>query len=344
MMAERQGRKWQITINNPADKGTTHEGIKQTLSAIRSVVYYCLADEIGLEQGTPHTHIFIAAKSGIRFSTVKKLFPEAHIEQAHGTSEENKAYIEKSGKWADDPKKDTSIEGTFEEWGEMPVERQGARTDLAMLYELVKDGKSNFEILEEYPDFMLRISDIEKTRQIIRAEEYRTTFRNLEVTYIWGATGTGKTRSVMEQYGYENVFRVTDYAHPFDQYAGQDILLCDEFHSQYKASEILDLMDGYPLELPCRYANKVACFTKVFLISNIDLAAQYPNIQYDSPAVWEAILRRIHKVVKFFKDGHTAEYSTHDYFHGLVEIEDEGNLPFADPPPEPPPECEQQKL
>jgi len=48
--------------------------------------------------------------------------------------------------------------------------------------------------------------------------------------------------------------------------------------------------------LPCRYANKVACYTKVYLISNIPLEKQYTNIQLDCPKTWDAFLARIDHV------------------------------------------------
>lgn len=35
----------------------------------------------------------------------------------------------------------------------------------------------------------------------------------------------------MEKYGYANVFRVTNYKHPFDQYKGQDDIMFEEFQS-----------------------------------------------------------------------------------------------------------------
>ena len=213
----------------------------------------------------------------------------------------------------------------------MPVERQGARTDLEMLYEMVKDGKSNYEIMEDHPDFLTRLTDIERVRQTIRAEEFRTTFRHMSIAYLWGPTGSGKTRSVMESNGYENVYRVTEYEHPFDGYAGQEVLVLDEFRSQLKISEILNLLDGYPLELRCRYTNKIACFDRVFIISNVDLLDQYPVIKVDQPATWAAFLRRIHKVVKFFSGGHTREYSMNDYLHGFVEVDrnEAKDLPFS---------------
>ena len=44
-MADKQGRKWQITINNPQDKGLDHDTIKLALDDLRSLDYYCVADE-----------------------------------------------------------------------------------------------------------------------------------------------------------------------------------------------------------------------------------------------------------------------------------------------------------
>ena len=57
MEKDTQSRKWQITINNPLEKGFTHDRIKEILSSLK-LVYWCMADEIG-ENGTYHTHIYI---------------------------------------------------------------------------------------------------------------------------------------------------------------------------------------------------------------------------------------------------------------------------------------------
>lgn len=306
-----QGRKWQITINTPMEKGLTHEAIKATLSELKSVVYWCMSDEIGLEQQTPHTHVFIASNSGIRFSTLKKRFSEAHIEQANGTSQENRAYVEKSGKWADDSKADTSIAGTFEEWGELPNEPgPGFRSDIAQVYTLITEGKSNAEIIAENPNLAIHIGRMDKIRTDFLEAQYRDTFRDLTITYIFGPTETGKTRSVMDKHGYSNVYRVTDYDHPFDRYNLSSVLLFDEFRSSLRIQDMLNYLDGYPLLLPARYAQRVACYTEVFIISNIDLKNQYRNIQIDEPVTWQAFLRRIHKVVEFFPNKPPVEHGS----------------------------------
>lgn len=305
-----QGRKWLLTINNPTEKGLDHKAIQEILTQFPSLLYWCLADEKG---ETEHTHVFFALEHPTRFSTIKRRFPTAHIDRAEGTAAECRAYVQKSGKWAESDKAETSIPGTFEEWGELPIERQGERTDLALLYQMIKDGMSNYEIMEANPDYLVSLDRVERARQAVREQQYRETFRKLEVTYLWGPTGVGKTRSVMEKYSYSGVYRVTDYAHPFDSYAGEDVLLLDEYGSNFKIRDLLNYLDGYPLTLPARYSNRVACYTKVYIISNICLSKQYTDIQWDSPATFAALLRRIHKVIHYTAPGEFQEFDTQEY-------------------------------
>lgn len=321
MPKDKQSRKFQLTFNNPLEKALSHEKIKEILGTMKSVVYWCMSDEIGRQQKTYHTHLFLYSSSGIRFSTIKNRFPQAHIELAKGTAIDNRNYVFKEGKWENHKKAETKIPDTQEEWGEIPIERQGARNDLADLYDMIKDGLSNCAIMEENPEHLMVLDKIEKARQTIREEEFRTIFRNLEVTYIWGSTGTGKTKGVMEKYGYTNVYRVTDYAHPFDAYQGEDILLLDEYNSNFKIRELLNYLDGYPLGLPCRYTNRVACYTKVYIISNLCLSQQYVAEQSIDSMTFAALLRRIQKVIRYDGFGEFVEYTTADYIRSIYEGE-----------------------
>lgn len=337
-----QSRKWLITINNPKDHDFEHDKIKDELNKMDSVDYWCMSDEIG-QEGTYHTHLFIYSDGGIRFSTVKRRFPPSHIDKCNGTAVENRNYCYKDGEkynkdydsgnyeYIDEKgklHKGTNYTDTHEEDGIMPVERQGARNDLKAIYDMVKNGISTYEIMDNNPKTLTMIDHIEKARMIINQEKYKNTWRNLEVVYIWGVTGTGKTRSVMERFGYENVYRVTDYDHPFDSYKCQDIVLFEEFRSSLRIDDMLKYLDGYPIELSARYNNKVACFTKVFICTNIDLRNQYRNIQRDEKMTWDAFIRRIHKV-KVFTGDDVKEYETKKY------LDDEwrfhfGSTPFAE--------------
>ena len=294
-------RKFQLTINNPTQHGYDHSRIKSILASFSGLVYWCMCDEIG-EQRTPHTHIFMVSRNSVMFDTLHKRFYGAHIEQANGSNQENRDYVRKEGKWLEDAKHETNLADTFEEWGELPPDRTKGETQAQQIMQMVTDGKTNSEIIAEIPGAYNKLPYIEQARQTLLNERFKDTWRNLQVTYIWGQTGAGKTRSVMEHYGYSNVYRVTDYSHPFDGYNGQDVILFEEFRSSLPLSAMLNYLDGYPVELPCRYCNKVACFTKVFLISNIPLDKQYTNVQREEPESWNAFRRRIDSVLMLSKD------------------------------------------
>lgn len=78
----------------------------------------------------------------------------------------------------------------------------------------------------------------------------------------------------------------------------------------------MNYLDGYPLKLEARYSDKTACYTKLYIISNISLEEQYPNIRDEQREVWKAFLRRIKRVI-YFKDSHNIIHydSVEQYFH-----------------------------
>ena len=329
-----QGRKWQLTLNNPIEKGFNRERIKAEFCNLQSAVYWCMADEKGAEEETPHTHIFIAFSSAVRFSTLKNNFQPAHIERVNGTSQENRDYIAKTGKWKDTVKGETHIEGSFEEWGELPLERQGNRNVESAIIERIQDGATNAEILLEF-DYLRGMRDVEFVRQTLKQEQYRDKWRTIETVYIWGKTGTGKTRSVMDGHGYHNVYAVNNYKYPFDGYAGESVMLFDEFNSSFRIQDMNNYLDGYPISLPARYSNKQACYEKVFIISNLDLHYQYRGEQQNQSEVWTAFIRRIHKVVHFMPDGTRREYNTNAYLYGRdtwTELPADTPTPFESDP------------
>ena len=77
-----QSRKWQLTINHPADCGMDHGKIVEQLQLFHPA-YFCMADEIATT-GTYHMHVYVFAHSPMRFSTLKRRFPTAHIKQHSG--------------------------------------------------------------------------------------------------------------------------------------------------------------------------------------------------------------------------------------------------------------------
>lgn len=273
-----------------------------------------MADEIGLNEKTPHTHIFVCFSSRVRFSTIQKHFKQAHIEKCRGLVSENVNYIKKAGKWKD-IKGGTQVEGSFEEYGQKPPDSKGSNFDLSELYNMINDGMTNAEILACNQDYIMQIDKLDKIRTIILQDRYKDEIRlNLKVTYIYGETGTGKTRGVLERHGNANVYRVTDYLHPFENYNSNTVICFDEFRSSIKLKDMLLYCDIYPIELPARYANKFACYETVYIISNWALEKQYSELQKDDKESWNAFLRRIHEVQIYTHEGITTYNSVQEYF------------------------------
>lgn len=310
-MANSRSRKYQLTLNNPLEHGYSHQHIKECMEEIK-YIYFCMSDEIGAEEQTPHTHLYFVCKNAVQFSKVKKLFPTAHIEKTLGSSQENRDYIRKEGKYLNSDKKETNLPDTFEEYGEMPLDKSAKNETISeQVLEMLEDGYSITDIIKRFPSYTTKINQLEKARQLVLEEKYRD-WRDVEVTYISGETATGKTRYVMDTYGYPNVYKITNYKNPFDNYNGQDVILFDEFRSSLPLADMLQYLDGYPCRLPARFADKAAVFTKAFIVSNIDLDKQYPNIQIEDKLSWNAFIRRINNVKKFIRNNGEMPFASED--------------------------------
>lgn len=305
-----QARKWTLTINNPLEAGLDHDSIRDILLRF-SPSYYCMADEIATT-GTHHTHIFMFSPSPVRFSTIKARFPTAHIEKAYGSARTNRDYITKSGKWADTAKAETSVIGAFEEWGNLLAEKEEESPEMFALIQELREGKTIMEIVNDNPKLSFRIRDIEILRQTILEEKYSAENRKLEVTYLYGASGTGKTWGIFAKHDPRSICRITDYGGKngvrFDAYHCQDVLVLEEFHSQIPISAMLNYLDIYPLTLPARYTDRVACYTTVYITSNIPLSEQYMDIQRYQLETWRAFLRRVQNITEYLPDGSTIRH------------------------------------
>lgn len=309
MASNPQSRKWILTINNPQDCGLDHDGMTALLRLF-CPDYFCMADEIA-KTGTFHTHIFLYSRSPIRFSTLKNRFPTAHVEKAMGSAADNRAYIRKEGKWLTDEKAETSVQGSFYEFGTLPSESEEKDPKMFRLLQNVKEGLTTTEIIDESPSFAFKSRDIDTLREAYLAEQYRTQNRELTVTYLYGASGTGKTSGIYKNHPASEICRITDYNTKngvrFDGYHGQDVLVFEEFNSQIPIEAMLNYLDVYPLLLPARYSDRTACYTKVYITSNIPLDEQYITVQHNRPETWRAFLRRIHHVFVYGQDGTVEE-------------------------------------
>ena len=293
----RQARRFCITINNPTE---TDEQMSEYLKSLEHIKYFIFSREKGDKEGTIHLQMFLIFTIGKRFSTIKKLFPKAHIENAKGTNTQNRDYCSKS---------DTHISGPFE-YGEFAD--QGARTDLKYFFDMVNAGATDYELQCLYPKlYEKNVSKIAAFRNAKIQSDYSKKLReDLIVTYVYGSTGVGKTYCILKKYDKGSFYRITDYERdPWQDYIDQKVVVFDEFRSQFPMVNMLHFLDIYPVSLPARFANKITCYNMLFIISNIPPSAQYKNYKVDEPETYKALNRRIHHVVYLTKDKCTVEKS-----------------------------------
>lgn len=236
------------------------------------------------EGGYRHFQVFAQGRRQ-RFSTLKKKMKavglgDAHMEPRKGSVSEAVGYCSK----------EMTRDGDGFGFGtidrhEKEDSKQGERTDLQRLKARAESGETVNQILlsEDGAAAARYLGWLRATCEAAQAKRYRTAVRDgLEVCYLYGATGAGKTTHVYESEGIEHIYTVTDYSHPFDNYEGEQVLLLDEFAGQISMPSILKILDKWPVQLSARYANKWAAYSKVWVVSNlppVDLYTYSPESQ-----------------------------------------------------------------
>lgn len=300
-----QSRKWLITINNPLQAGLTRERILEIIATLASVSYFAIVDEIG-ESKTPHTHVFLYSKSPVRFTTLQRKFKIAHIDKCIGTCSENRDYLLKSGKWANTSKSETTVEGSFAEYGTMPKEKdEKVSEDLLLLLEKVEEGKSIREILSEMPKYAMHTRNLEALKSKYYAEKFLTEKRKVSVIYIYDVDGSYSRKDIYD--AETNICRISSYRAngiSFDAYHYQDAILFDNFEGQINVRDLLSFLDGYPIFLPARYEDRIACYTTAYIVSS-----KNPKLLYSDRNL-ERSIEKLLKLIDCYlvcKDGITTE-------------------------------------
>lgn len=278
----RQYRKFQLTQNNPEQYGLTAQTMREKVLTMEGIQYACGCEEIS-ESGTPHIHIFFFAPGKKRFSVIKKRFPHAHIEAAYGSCVENRDYIAKSGKWEDDHKSDTKVEGSFWEHGMLPSERAEKEPDMTTIMDMIEDGATTSEIVKRFPKYALQTRKIDELQATLRGTTYNELMRDVHVTYILGPNTVDKIGIVYQRHAAKDICRIAYYPErkrlpSFDSYQSQPVLIFDNFIGQIPLDTMRYFLDKYPVILPSRYADKTACYSDVYIISDIP-----PDVLYCKP-------------------------------------------------------------
>lgn len=223
----------------------------------RGKLKYCImGEEIAPSTGKLHWQGFMILKDRMSDNAVKKFLEGRHGEMMYEDSsiEANQVYCKKGNK-------------IVLEFGKAPKGR-GHRTDMEDLRDMIVQRVPLRDIFEEMPGQFIRYN-----RGIERAYDMYEQKRNweMDVRIYWGAPGTGKTRSVHDEFGDDLYVKMNGKW--WDDYKGETCVLIDDFDPENCFDSTFDwylkLLDRYQMKVEykggsCQFRSKVIIFTSNF--------------------------------------------------------------------------------
>lgn len=264
MMVRRLARGWCFTINN-----YTFDDILSLF--VLDVDYLVFGFETGDKNGVSHIQGYLYVKNKIDFSTLQKVMVRAHLIKARGTLKQNYDYCGKSGE--------------FYSFGDYSVEqpRQGSRTDLSSLQELLK-VKPISEVAEErFVEYMRygRMMEVYKSRMMPLRTEMPI------VEWIYGSPGVGKTRYALQRC---KTFYIKDETKWWDGYEQQEAIILDDYDGQWPFRSFLRLLDRYPYRGEIKGGTVQINSPYIIITADKSISDMYPLL---TPMEMKQLRRRI---------------------------------------------------
>lgn len=207
------------------------------------IKYITWGVEVCPDTGRQHYQGFVILKSPQRLNAAKTIIgasKECHLEKKRGSRDQARDYCHK----------ECSKEAPAFEWGQF---------DANTMESLFK--KPLGELKSDYPEFYCRYY-----RGLERLQPKGPKWRDVQVHVLWGESGSGKTRQVMEL---DDVYKIDPPYKWWDGYEGESILLIDDFQEgDIPNGELKHLLDGYRHRLETKGSHLWALWTKIYITSN----------------------------------------------------------------------------
>jgi hypothetical protein len=235
--------------------------------------------------GAPRFHWQLYIEMNVRSSAaqVRAAFGwrpnEVWLAPRYGTQQDAIAYTQKQDSAVTDERGESR-------WAEIG-ERRGP--DAAALWpaleQQVQAGASYADIADV--NFKAAVMYASGLQKAIAAIQNKTApqWRDVKVYYLYGGSGTGKTRYVYNKHPGQ-IYKKLE-GQWWDGYEGQDVLLFDEFRGEKSSIQLeylLQILDGYELSVNVRGSTRVARWTTVYITSNRTFDKLYPYISEEHVA------------------------------------------------------------
>jgi len=258
-----------FVLNNPTEEQLDHY---MTLSESKDITRMIVGLEVAPTTGTKHFQGYLEFKNAKTWTASMKWFGGREnvddLQIREGTPFQAWNYCTKGE--------------VFISVGDIPEEivQKKSEGHWEEIVQPVKDGKTWLEIVDIKPNIAVQMGSAIQRYMLEYQRNTMDDWRPVQVTYVQGTTGSGKTHAVMRAMGgMKDVYRVTNYANPFDGYNGQRTIIFEEFRSSLPLTEMLVFLENWVTPLKCRYSDRMSQYTRVFVISNMNLSSQYSKFQ-----------------------------------------------------------------
>lgn len=241
--------------------------------------YVVFGYEVAPTTGTPHIQGYIEFKKAMTLNVLVRERPGIHWEPRMGTAYQASFYCKKGGK--------------YEEFG--TPKAQGARTDLTAIREEIENGSSLLHVANNhFGDYLRYHRGIERYMYVHRMETMRDLIRStLRVVYLWGPTGTGKTRTAWSMLTRPYVLNEGNTGFWWTGYQSESDILIDDFRGTTPLHILLRWLDIYPCQVPIHGGYAFLCATTIIITSNLSLDQLYRNCDEGSR---QALRRRFSEI------------------------------------------------
>lgn len=297
-------RQWLFTLNNP----TTYTPFEFSQHLKEVTTAYIFQLEVG-QNGTPHYQGFVQFANRRRLNGVKSLLSIStiHLEPRKGSVDQAIAYCSKEDTRAPCGT-EVGLPGVSGEgWRLLPEDvgphrygeftSQGSRTDLSSATALAFTGVGIKRVAEEYPEVFVKYPRgmYELCRMSVQPRRSPPL-----VSLLYGPTGVGKTRYVVEKVPFEQLYIKEPDTAWFDGLEDHTDVLFDDFIGKncVSCTQLLRLLDRYNVQVAVKGAYRTFnSVTRIWITTNY-----HPREWYDwsnREESYKALERRIHQVIVF---------------------------------------------
>lgn len=259
---QKSSRNWILTFF-PTDLERDTNRFEM-LSRKKGIRYSIVGKEICPTTKKIHFQGYISYKNAKTFKQTKRWFgyDTIRIKEAVAGDCPNQKYCSKDG-------------NLIYEVG-IPL-KQGVRSDVEKAVAIAKETNSMRAVVEQVFNYQA----VRHTELWLKYKERKRPVQPIEVIWIYGRPGGGKTSHIYDSYPIEEIFEPLSFKW-WEGYDAHKIVLIDDFRVEYCSfTQLLRLLDIYPFRVEMKGGSRQVQFNKIYITAPKPPLEMYKHLKYE---------------------------------------------------------------